>query len=497
MWYNNYMRDFTGKPYRQSKLIATKEQLAMYKQVTQFMNNDTEGLFRHILICHQKEIIKNKKDESKKNKFKGVPAPRESFIHKFFRRYHWEQLEATGIVQRLPYDKDNGICYRYRLNEDWLHRYAEKGADYLLNLSKLHNDDLYDVGSGKTLKKIIKPFRNPFNGEKPLTTEVNVKNGVLWLRDLRRQLNIAEGEELVTLKARYIQALYCFKGILERTTSRDYKSWKFEYCQELIEPDKGCRLYEVGGGLLGMPKELRAIMLTSSTAVNIDAVKCHPTIAHHEMTKLGIDSGLLPYLNNEISDSEYLTAKSIKVSVVATINGAIQAQKLQIKEEMAKFTLHKLVHKDAKAKHQQLPFKVKALQVLLKANMRVAKAVERWIKKLPPAQTSMPITAETFQRLERKHLAELHKNCCNYQHDGALVRAEDMRKVRKLLCDKEAVIKLELKQISDETNSELRSLVLRLEAQEREMETESLSAKNTVSDENNKLNTLCGQLISL
>lgn len=454
----------------------------MLNQVTQYMNGDTEKLFIHILICHIQELSRKNLDV-----YLGVPAPRESFIHKFFRKYHWRQLEATKLVRRLPYDKDNGICFRYKLNEEWVLDYVARGADYLLNLSKLKNDDLYDVSSGKAQSKIIKPFKNPFGGAKPLVTKVNIEYAVLWLTDLKNKADKATGAEQVTLKARYTQALYCFKGIVERTTSRNYKTWEFEYCQELVEPDEGCRMYEVGGGLLGMPKDLRAIMLVHTPVVNIDAVKCHANIAHHEMTTLGIDSGLEAYIDNKITDTELITNKSIKVAILATLNGAKAYKKLPIDPTKARTTLHKLVHNDPTSRH--LPYKLKqqALTILINACQVISAGIKQWSPTLTNS-TSMPPTAETFQRTERTHLAELHKHCCSYQHDGALINAAELHLARPLITKPNNSTKLEIKPISNNSDKQIREHIANLKLAVSPI-------KNTVKEDATPENTDLASLI--
>lgn len=203
---------------------------------------------------------------------------------------------------------------------------------------------------------------------------------------------------------------------MERIVYLNNEKRQAVYVQELVQPDEGLRFYEKGGGLQGTSRNFREYLLFTSPVLNVDAVKCHATIAHDEMTKLGIDSGLRGLLEGNVSiENSKLTNSTIKTAILAVINGAKLVKKLT-----EHFTIPSLVINDPNLLAATQDDKQKELNLLVSNLNGIASAIKTWSKTLPKHNRIATVSA-VLQELEVKYLAPLKTTATNDQHDGAIL----------------------------------------------------------------------------
>jgi hypothetical protein len=214
-------------------------------------------------------------------------------------------------MTRAPYDKEAKQCFRYRIDEKWLDNYIKAGEDYLLNFNRI-KDEPFINEFGEQFKKFIKPFT------KAAPTQIDLGYGIDWLTRERMRIisyPYTSPQERQAEYRRYIHNLNCFQGIVERLVAANWKKRQAHYSQQLFQPDEGLRLYEKGGGLQCASKNFREYLLISSPVLNVDAVKCHATIAHHETERRGLDAGLKALLEGKFQIAgSALTIATQKIS---------------------------------------------------------------------------------------------------------------------------------------------------------------------------------------
>lgn len=387
----------------QSSIKLTKSQLNWLNSVTRGMNSDTKKFFIHTLKNQlSRRILKDYES------WKGVPIPR-TFIHKHCRNYKYS--EVKDFITRKPYFKEFNICFRYRLKESLIDEFILAGEDFLLSWSAIQDDWFYDQ-EGNSLNKLIKPFSSASS------TPIDLGFGMGWLKKEKERLEtVTDIKVRDSQYRRYLHNLSCYQGMLERLTSIDYKKRRAEYSQELIQPDKGLRSYELGGGLQGASRNFREMLLITSPVINYDAVKCHATIAHQEMKKHNIDSGLQELLDGTLSSPHPDIPVSLtKTAILATINGARVTCRLN-----KRLTIPRLIIEafpESSRKEQKL-----YLRALVDYLSKTANAVKQWSKTIPKHKRIAKVSA-LLQSIEVEELKPLLNIACNNQHDGALVRTD-------------------------------------------------------------------------
>jgi len=390
-------------PYIQKNVKFTKEQLGLVNSWTADMNSDSKAFFIHALVCQRQLRMKSDYEE-----WQGLPLPRATFIHVYCRDYQWEQVQQ--YMTRAPYSQEDGICFRYKVDETLIDEFIAAGETFLLSFSNIQHDSLFDI-DGNRLNKLIRPFSSS------PSTQIDIAQGINWLLREKRLLSRFDltPVERERLRRRYLHNLNCFQGILERLTSIDYQKKQACYSQQLIQPDEGLRFYELGGGLQGASKNFREFLLASSPVLNVDAIKCHATIAHDELSKLIGDAptGLEQFLNGSIIiDGCKLSLSTVKTAVLAVINGAKLVNKL-----IPSFTIPKLVLQDNNTSGDE---KKEQLSLLIEYLRKVSENITTWVKTLPKHKR-ISTTSAYLQALEVKYLSPLKDIQSNDQHDGALV----------------------------------------------------------------------------
>lgn len=393
-------------PYIQTNLKLTISQYHYLRELTAGMDSDSRRLFIHTFLCQRQMRAK-----SDYHAWKGVPLPRKSFIHVYCRNYSWESVEP--FMTRAPYYAKEGICFRYRIHEHIIDTFIEKGEDLLLSPSRLQDQWFVDV-DGRPLPKLNRPLSSA------PPTQVDLGYGIAWLirqRDrIERTRDSLSDAELASKRARYLHNLNCYQGILERVTSIDYTKRQAEYSQELTQPHEGLRVYEKGGGLQGASRNFREVLLISSPVINYDVVKCHATIAHHEMEKLGISSHLDEVLSGRVSSPDpLLSVGTVKTAVLAVINGARLVKRLS-----SRFAIPRLVIEEPLLADKDVSTKARALASLVGYLKGIATSIAKWSKLIPKNEKIAAMSA-LLQRIEVDSLRDIHDLASNNQHDGALI----------------------------------------------------------------------------
>jgi hypothetical protein len=394
------------EPFIQSGLKQTREQHEMLAQITAGANPDSFKLFIHVLKCQlQRRVTKDYED------WKGVPLPRETFIHVYCRNYKWQ--DVSHIMRRAPYDKEQKKCFRYRIQEQWVDDYIRAGEGYLLNVNRIKEEPFVDE-QGQPCKKFIKPITHT------RTTQIDVGYGIQWLQREKERLQnhkYPSARQKEAERRKYIHNLNCFKGILERKTEANWKKLQIKYSQELFQPDPGLRLYEKGGGLQCASQNFREYLLISSPVLNVDAEKCHATIAHIETSKRGLDAGLKDLLQGKVNiPGCMLTQQAQKIAMLAVINGAKLINSLA-----PNLTIPNIVKRDPNTQGRPEEFLKQQLRILNEALKKVQCAMSQWLKEFSNKETRIKLTAHILQSTEVSLLADLKKVQTNDQHDGALI----------------------------------------------------------------------------
>lgn len=393
-----------------TKLRATKEQLKLYQSWVKGLSPDNQKFVLHVFCCQLQYWLRRDND-----RFRGVPVPRETFIHVFCRDYKWEEIKDKDIMWRSGYSIEDGLCIRYAWHEKLIEQFIEAGESHLLSISRVKEDVFYDIATGKKLPKLIKPFDPNMK-----STPIDLGYGMGWLiREknwIRENAALLTNEQLKKYERGYLHALRCYQSMLERLTSVNYKKMQAEYSQELVEPDEGLRKYEIGGGLQGCNKGLREALLCTSRVHNYDAVKCHATIAKVKMEEQGIDSGLQDILKDKVETPHRLLKPStVKTAILAILNGAKLTNKL-----WRKTTIPQLITQDQSYKHLSKELKQDILNALVQRCESVHLAIKKWSKTIEKHKRIAKVSAY-LQSVERDELTQLMSVACNNQHDGALV----------------------------------------------------------------------------
>lgn len=427
--------------YIQQRARLTRSQYEFIEKYTEGMKRHDKVFFRQVLISQAYQRVWDTYAS-----IEGIPIPRATFIRENCRDYQWEEVEH--LMRRRPYSQVEHKCYRYRLHEELIEEFLCAGEEYLLSAARIAEETLYGV-EGNELNKLCKPFKkgkkkkNPkwrgyVEPETPAEEEVttwmpptpiNYGNAVRYLNEEKARIESGTltPAQKTKAQARYLNNLHCFQAIVARATNFNYKTQFLEYSQELITPDEGLRSYEVGGGLQCASRDFKAALLYGCGVINLDAVKCHATIAHHEMRKLGIESGLEDLLAGkaEIFGSN-LSKQTIKTAMLAVLNGAKLVNKLN-----PNFTLPRLVMEDSFGGRLSPAFQMIELKRLNKALTKQSSAIREWSKHLPKHPKIQKVSA-FLQAKEAELLAALKDIACNDQHDGVLIRIEDAHKLNKI-----------------------------------------------------------------
>jgi len=423
--------------------LFTQCSLRVYKLQNEYLqdlllgeNEKTKMWFIHLLNCHLNNLAVNKDDN-----WLGVPIPW-SFKQKFFQGANVNSLIAKGLITKSGYNQYRHFCTAFKVAPIVIETLDDLAIKELLVKSGLKKRT-YSVLENVSLsaKSLIKKNRFKFKDQKECP--FNAFGIIAGLRNIhtefKQQTNLKKRK---SLKLKLAHNIRCFQAMLARTTSRDFSSGIFKYIPEYIEPVQGCRLYEVGGGYLNLSKELRSYSMSGAETINVDAVKCHITIAHQHLTKMFDSSGLEGILNNEINIPE-LTKGSLKIAFLSVLNGARIPRTLNKVASKNRFTLQKLILNDEIAGKLNFLGQLKVLIVLGTALKKFTKKLSKWMQTCK-SFSKMAKTSENLQRYEREYLKDLHNESVSYQHDGGILLSSALIKLKQL----SNILQIELKPMS-------------------------------------------------
>lgn len=160
------------KPYQQKNIKLTKAQLELVNELTSGMQLGSRGLFIQTLICQRHRRLRSDYEN-----WPGVPLPYETFIKVYCRTYSWD--DVSHLMTRAPYDKDNGVCFRYKVHEDILDRFIKAGEEHLLSYNHIQKEPFYNL-SGKPYERKLN--RDPNRVNHKLATQVDLGYGISWLQ---------------------------------------------------------------------------------------------------------------------------------------------------------------------------------------------------------------------------------------------------------------------------------------------------------------------------
>lgn len=396
----------------QTNTPCSKEQLEFFSLITEGLSWQGVKFIKHLLICQLNSYWQ------RKDGFDGVPIP-STWIERFTQRVNIKELVELGLIKHTNYSIVKSICRRFVIHETIFNEFLNLGASSLIKVKQL-KEPLYNLKDGSIYNKNALARRDSIKST--VSTPFNAFAVIYKLRLLQDEINNlgwTKQREILTL--RLAHATRCFQSMLCRTVIRNYKTGIFEYIPEYVEPERGCRKYEVGGGLLGLPRDIREIATVFTDTVNYDAVKCHATIAHIEIAKAEAITGLEDYLNNKITSIVGLSVSTIKTATLAILNGAKIPRHLNQDNKLNTYTLQKLVFNDPLNQNKSHQEKLMSLIQLGNQCKKLATNVKKWFKTITTT-SKMSRTSERMQKIEQQYLKDLHDIGCNYQHDGTIIK---------------------------------------------------------------------------
>jgi len=297
--------------------------------VTRRLGSANRWVFKHILAS---QLIQRELD--------FIPVPSDA-MEKFkpTRGFNYLEMKNSGLVEMLPFNKEKGICRRYRIRGDIMNQFIALGSpkdNELETLEAFRQQKRVNLFDGKTMPrqkrskrynpvnknkypKLIKQaldvlnvcyFNEPQLNEFYKAYEQNHLSKISQIR-LPVQPGSDEDKEYKKIMGKWNNFLTCKHALLDRTIEETTKTGIKSFVPIYEVVSTGRLKWE----LQHAPRAMKHALYTGIPQLkNYDVYCCHGVILDHLMTEAGIYCHWLKdYLNNPSRKEEY--AKRLGMTV--------------------------------------------------------------------------------------------------------------------------------------------------------------------------------------